>query len=193
MTIQESDQAIERTVRERRTVNPFTGEPVAKELMIELLDAAVWAPFHSRKEPWRFILFMGDGRKQFPDAVLQTYTSEKRAEYGERVADAYCRQVPVHLLVLIGEEPRPHQWEEAFSAASALIQNLQLLAWERGIGVVWKTNEYNWDPGFREAVGVRPGEKVVGTLHMGYFDKEKVRKARPRTPAAELTTIIEQV
>lgn len=71
-------------------------------------------------------------------------------------------------------EPNPLEWEIAFSAASALIQNLQLLAWEREIGVVWKTNEYNWSTKFRKAAGVKPGEKVVGTLHMGYFDHKKL-------------------
>ncbi|MDF2663965.1 MAG: nitroreductase [Paenibacillus sp.] len=182
---------IEKTIRERRTVNQFSGEPVSTDLIMELLDAAVWAPFHSRREPWRFLLFVGDGRKRFSDAVLSTYTDEKREQYGEKVAEVYCTGVPVHLVVLIEEEPRPKEWEEAFSAASALIQNLQLLAWERGIGVVWKTNDYNWSPLFRDAVGVKPGQKVVGTLHMGYFDKTKARRPKPRTPVSELLTLIE--
>ncbi|GAA3402386.1 nitroreductase [Paenibacillus hodogayensis] len=181
---------IEKTIRERRTINQFTAEPVSRETMLELLETAVWAPFHSRKEPWRFILFIGEGRKQFSDAVLQTYTEEKRQQFGEKVADIYCNDVPVHLLVVMVEEPRLKEWEEALCATSALIQNLQLLAWEKGIGGVWKTNDYNWNPSFREAVGVKPGEKVVGTLHMGYFDEAKVRRGKLRTPAADLLTVI---
>jgi nitroreductase len=187
----ESYQVIEKTIRERRTVNQFTGENVPVPLLMELLDAAVWAPFHSRKEPWRFLMFVEEGRKQFSDAVLATYPADKREQYGERVEQAYCSEVPVHLLVLIDEEPRWKEWEEALCAASALIQNLQLLAWERDIGVVWKTNDYNWSPVFREAVGVKPGQKVVGTLHMGYFDKTKARRPRPRTAVAELLTLID--
>lgn len=93
-----------------------------------------WAPFHSRKEPWRFFLFKGEGRKKFSEAVL---------------------------------------------------------AWERKIGVVWKTNEYNWDPDFRQSIGVKPGEKIVSTLHMGYFDEGKVPRPKPRTPVSELLTLFE--
>lgn len=190
ITLNETYTAIERTIRERRTVNQFLPDPVPHSVIMELLDAAVWAPFHSKREPWRFILFTGEGRKQFSDAVLSTYPEEKRRQIGDKVAKVYSSDVPVHLVVLIEEEPRPKEWEEAFSAASALIQNLQLLAWERGIGVVWKTNDYNWSPAYREGVGVKPGQKVVGTLHMGYFDSETLRKPKPRTPAGELLTWI---
>ncbi|BBI33444.1 nitroreductase [Cohnella abietis] len=184
-------KGIATTVRERRTINDFNGQPVSKEVLIELLNDAVWAPFHSKTEPWRFILFHGDGRRQFSDAVLRTYSQEKREQYADRVSDTYCNVVPVHLLVLIREELRQKEWEEAFAAASALIQNLQLLAWERKIGVVWKTNDYNENSEFREGTGVKPGEKVVGTLHMGYFDPKKVRRAKPRTPAETLITWVD--
>lgn len=187
----ESYAAIEKTIRERRTVNQFSSKPVPTELVLELLEAAVWAPFHSRKEPWRFILFAGEGRRQFSDAVLSTYPDDKRQQLGEKVAQIYCHEVPVHLVVLIDEEPRWKEWEEALCAASALIQNLQLLAWEREIGMVWKTNDYNWNPLYREGIGVKPGQKVVGTLHMGYFDPARVRRARPRTPVSELLTLVE--
>lgn len=187
----ESYAVIEKTIRERRTVNQFSSQHVPTELIMELLDAAVWAPFHSRKEPWRFILFAGEGRRQFADAVLSTYTDDKRKQLGEKVGQIYCNEVPIHLVVLINEEPRWKEWEEALCAASTLIQNLQLLAWERGIGMVWKTNDYNWNPLYREGIGVKPGEKVVGTLHMGYFENEMARRARPRTPVSSLVTLVE--
>ncbi|MDF2921588.1 MAG: nitroreductase [Paenibacillaceae bacterium] len=184
-------ESISTTIRERRSIRQFLSDPIPHEVVLELLDTAAWAPFHSVKEPWRFIMFTGEGRKQFSDAVLSTYTQERKQQFGEQVAQAYCHQVPVHLIVCMEEDPRPKQWEEALSAVSALIQNLQLLAWERKIGVVWKTNDYNWDPRFRESVGIKPGQKVVGTLHMGYFDPSIDRMAKPRTPAAELLTLID--
>ncbi|MFC0332263.1 nitroreductase family protein [Paenibacillus sepulcri] len=45
-----------------------------KEVVMELLREAGWAPFHSRKEPWRFILFLGEGRRKFAEAVKLTYS-----------------------------------------------------------------------------------------------------------------------
>ncbi|WP_308531515.1 nitroreductase family protein [uncultured Paenibacillus sp.] len=97
-----------------------------------------------------------------------------------------CELIPAHLLVVIEADPRQKYWEDAFSAASALIQNIQLLAWERQVGSVWKTNDWNWDPSFHRKAGVQPHERIVGTLHLGYFDK--VPKPKPRTPIEDLLT-----
>ncbi len=40
-----------------------------------------------------------------------------------------------------------------------MIQNIQLAAWARGIGMIWRTNDWIYNPIFREALGVKPGEK----------------------------------
>lgn len=182
--------AIEKLIRERRTIRQFNEKKLSKEAVIELLEAAVWAPVHSRKEPWRFILFMGEGRKQFADAVLLTFSKEERERWEQKLQVDYCERMQAHLLIVIEADPRQREWEDAVGAASALIQNIQLLAWEQGIGVVWKTNEYNFDPDFCRLTGVNPGERIIGTLHLGYFDQDKIPKARPRTPARERLTYV---
>ncbi|MFC0332262.1 nitroreductase family protein [Paenibacillus sepulcri] len=110
-------------------------------------------------------------------------------QYGEWAKKQYCHLMQAHLLVVIKADPRQKYWEDAFSAAAALIQNIQLLAWEREIGVVWKTNEYNWDPQFHKAVGLMPEERIIGTLHLGYFDKTP--RPKPRTPLEQLLTVIQ--
>lgn len=189
MGMEASSSAMTALIRERRTIRDFNGEPMSEETVIRLLDDAVWAPFHSVKEPWRFILFMGEGRKTFCEAAMLAYTQEELEQWGERVKHRFCHLMQAHLLVVIEADPRQKEFEDAFSAAAALIQNLQLLAWERKIGVVWKTNDYNWHPKFMQAAGVRPGERIVGTLHLGYFDKDKVPRPRARRTAQELLTI----
>ncbi|MBP1961840.1 nitroreductase [Paenibacillus aceris] len=72
-----------------------------------------------------------------------------------------------------------------------LIQNFQLAAWEAGVGVVWKTNPFIHSPSFRETVDVKPGEKIVGLLHIGY--PEQVPPVRLRTDAREKLTIKETI
>jgi len=184
------DSALASIVRGRRTIRKFNGEPLDKRTLIGLLETASWAPFHSSREPWRFILFSGEGRRKFAEAMLATLSQETRAEWGDWFEEQYCRLIPMHLLVVIRADPRQKVWEDAFAAAAAMIQNLQLLAWEQKIGIVWKTNEYNWDPGFHRAVGVKPEERIVGTLHLGYFDR--VPRGRKRTPVEKLLHCIEE-
>lgn len=174
------------TITGRRTIRDFNGEPLTEAAIQQLLEDAVWAPFHSSKEPWRFILFTGDGRSKFADAVRLTQPKEMLEKWGTWIETQYCSLIQAHLIVVVKAHPRQREWEEALMAASALIQNVQLLAWERQIGVVWKTHDYNWDPRFHRAIGVKADERIAGTLHLGYFDKTP--KAKRRTPAAKLLT-----
>ncbi|WP_281282531.1 nitroreductase family protein [Paenibacillus piri] len=63
-----------------------------------------------------------------------------------------------------------------------------LLAWEHGIGMVWESYPLMHEPAFREALGIGPGEKVVGSLHVGY--PAAIPAAQPRTAADRLLTVI---
>ncbi|SDE19153.1 Nitroreductase [Paenibacillus sp. UNCCL117] len=173
-------------IRSRRTVRVFKDEPVAEELLLQLLNIAVWAPNHEERQPWRFILFQGDARRAFAEAMVQTYAPDERAKYGDRKKE-YLESVPAHLLVLQKEDPRQKIWDEDYAAVCCLIQNFQLAAWEQGLGVVWKTNHYSYSPEFRRAMGVQPGEKIVGALHIGY--PKIVPKASERIPAENLLTV----
>lgn len=181
--------SIVKTIRERRTIREFKPDEVSKEIVIEILNDSTWAPNHGTREPWRFVLFHGDGRKKFADAVIQeTYSKEDQEKWADKMYEYYMN-IPIHLLVVMEEDPRQKKWEEDLCATAALIQNFQLLAWEKNLGVVWKTNNYNWEPSFLKAVGIQPGEKVVGTLHIGYFDK--IPKPKSRTRVEQKLTIVE--
>ncbi|MGN7765300.1 nitroreductase family protein [Paenibacillus sp. 22594] len=185
-----SDSQLIQTIRGRRTIQEFNGVPIAQETLMDLLDNAVWAPFHSTKEPWRFILFVGNGRAKFADAVLAARSAAFAQQYGAQIYDAYCSQTPAHLVVVMKSDLPGKAWEEALAATAALIQNIQLLGWEQGIGMVWKTAAFNEASSFRAALGVSTAEKVVGTLHMGYFDPKNQPAPKPRTAAADLLTVI---
>ncbi|MBP1993669.1 nitroreductase family protein [Paenibacillus eucommiae] len=167
-------------IRSRRTIRQFKAEPVSQELVLELLNVANWAPNHGRREPWRYIQYKGEARAQFAEAVIGSFTAEEKIKYAEHRLKYYM-EIPIHLIIVMKEDPRQKQWDEDFGAVCCWIQTFQLAAWERGLGVVWKTNTYIYAPAFREAVGVEAGEKIVGVLHVGY--PEIIPGAQPRTAA----------
>ncbi len=185
----EQHPTIAEIIKKRRTVRLFKTDPVSTELIVELLDVAIWAPTHGVRQPWRFILYRDEARTSFAQAVIRTYNTEEQKKYARHKMEYYTT-VPAHLIVVFQEDARQKQRDEDYAAVCAMIQNFQLAAWERGLGVVWKTNSYIYDPKFRETAGVRPGEKIVGVLHIGYPDV--VPSAGNRTPAERLLTVVER-
>lgn len=186
-TLPKTYTSVSDIIRERRTVWDFKADVIPLEQITELLNVAVWAPTHGLREPWRFTLIRGDARRRFAEAVVETYSEEDKVKYGQRSTDYYLG-IPYHLMVTIPQDTRQNKYDEDFAATSCMILNLQLAAWEQGIGLVWKTNPFIYAPSFRETYNVQPSEKIVGVLHIGY--PAKIYKPRRRTQAEEKLTIL---
>lgn len=170
-------------IRERRSIKSgYTDKEVTEETVLEILDDAIWAPNHGLREPWRFIFVSTKEKEGFVENLVKTFSSDMQENRRN-----YFSQPAAFLIVVMEEDPRQKQWEENFGAVSSLIQNFQLLAWEQKLGVVWKTNPHIYDPKVRDLLAVKPGEKIVGFLHMGYFDK--VPQVRERTSAEKKLTV----
>ncbi|MBM7621912.1 nitroreductase [Bacillus tianshenii] len=170
-------------IRERRSVKAgYTDKEVTQETVLTLLNDAIWAPNHGLREPWRFIFVSSAEKQGFVEDLVKTFPPDMQENRRN-----YFSQPAAFLIVVMAEDPRQKQWEENFGAVSSLIQNFQLLAWEQKLGVVWKTNTQIYDPKVRDLLGVKPGEKIAGFLHMGYF--ETVPPQRTRTPAEAKLTV----
>lgn len=166
--------ALATIIRERRAVKKgYTDRKVEEETVRELLEDAIWAPTHGMRQPWRFIFVDKDNLPTFAKEVSKTYTEDMQQNREEYLNE------PNAILVVIMEEPeKQKQWEENYGAVSSMIQNFWLLAWEKDLGVVWKTNPHIYDPKVKEILNVRENEKIVGFIHLGYFDKKPIKKDR---------------
>ena len=62
-------------VKNRRSIFPqdYTGEKVSDEIIRQIVDNARWAPTHKHTEPWRFIVFTGEGIKALADFQADLY------------------------------------------------------------------------------------------------------------------------
>lgn len=168
-------------IRERRSIKKgYKPDPIPEELVLELLNDAVYAPNHGLREPWRFLFVSSEKKADFIERMMPAFAADQQEK-----RRGLFSEPSAFLIVIMNEDPRQKQWEEDFCATSALIQNFQLLAWEKDLGVVWKTNPHNLDPKARQILGVQPGEKIVGFLHLGFFDRAEAPQAAPRTPAEQ--------
>ncbi|MFE4711497.1 nitroreductase [Paenibacillus sp. NPDC056722] len=184
-----SANSIAAIIKERRSIKQFKSDPLPEGLLEELLNVAVWAPNHGLREPWRFIAFKGEGAKFLGDAAFSLIKRGAADPDFAAKRKEYLSNIPLTLIVVMPEDPRQREWDDDYGAVSALVQNFQLAAWEKGVGTIWKTDPYIYAPEFRNKLGVKPGEKIVAMVHAGY--PEVVPASRPRTEAAELLQVVD--
>ncbi|RJX40481.1 hypothetical protein D3P09_00180 [Paenibacillus pinisoli] len=126
----------------------FEERPVSKELMLELLNIAVWAPNDGLREPWRFIYVDGQN---------------------SGILNRLQEPAPAYLLIVMQAEHDSHKQEEDFAAVSCLIQNFRLLAHERSLGVRWTLNEWTYDRKHAEAFMLQDDERIAAVLEVGHI------------------------
>ena len=180
-------------IRSRRSIGIFNDAPVSLELVHELLESAVYAPNHRLTEPWRFIMLTGAGRERYAEircAMVLDFMKEKSETERKQATDGTYRKfinVPVYLLLVMRKQANAELDEEDYAACCCVIQNFLLLAWERGLGTIWKT--FKNDVRLREFLKLDDQERVVGIVHIGYSAEEE--RAGQRKPAAERITVID--
>src|SRR5215203_4789729 len=69
-------------IRNRRSIfqPQFSGEKVDDNIIEIMIENANWAPTHKLTEPWRFIVFSGDGLKQLADGQAEVYKTVTEAD-----------------------------------------------------------------------------------------------------------------
>ena len=172
----------------RRSIKKFNGQPVDREVLQQIIDDAVWAPNHKNREPWRLVVACGKEIFELHQ-LLRDIAIPKWKELSEDVLEKQMQKFTLpgaYAFVIVPEDVRQKQRLEDYAAASMFIQNIQLLAWDYGIGSCWKTPDFLDAPEFREALGVKSGERIISMLQMGYFDD--IPKSAERKKSDEIVT-----
>lgn len=180
--------SVREAIISRRSIKNFNGQPVDTEKVMSVLQDALWAPNHGHRNPWRFVVAANQEYTKFLE-VLREYGVPKWKELSPEELEKQMKKFSgagAVVFVIVPEDARQKERLEDFGAASALVQNAQLLAWDQGIGTCWKTPPFLENPKFREELGVKPGERIISMLQFGYFDETP--KAREREPLEELVT-----
>lgn len=170
-------------IRERRAVKRgYIDKEVTEAVVKELLEDAIWAPTHGMRQPWRFIFVSQDQKPSFAKKIAATYPKNLQEN-----REQFLNEPNAYLVVVMQEPEAQKQWDENFGATACMIQNFWLLAWERQLGVVWRTNPHIYHEEVKDILGVKDDEKVVGFLHLGYF--EEMPEKKERIPVEEKFTV----
>lgn len=165
-------------IKKRRAVYPDSyvqGEPLDKDVVEQLLEAANWAPTHKLSQPWRFYIFHDStARHMLGQRLAEAYkTGTKNEDFSELKYQKFLSRVNQSACVMVlGMRPDPSlpEWEEIAAVASA-VQNMWLMCADLGLGSYWSTPSFflssaaSWLPMTQE-------EKCLGLFYIGYTDKE---------------------
>lgn len=68
-----------RIIRERRSIKKgYNNKKVTEEKVLEILEAAIWAPTHGLRQPWRFLFVDMDQLPSFARKIASTYPEERQ-------------------------------------------------------------------------------------------------------------------
>jgi nitroreductase len=184
---------VDELIRTRRSVFSqfYTGERVDDKIVEQMLLNASWAPTHKLTQPWRFLVFTGDGLKKFADVQAEVYKTVTTAD-GSFRDDKYQNLLTKPLLsshiiaVAMRRDPKNSVPEiEEAGAVFCAIQNMYLTATAYGIGCYLSTGGITYFEEAKEAFDLAAEDRLIGFVHIG-MPKEMEYKSK-RTPVEEFT------
>jgi len=188
---------ISKLIRNRRSVFPpqFSGEVIRKEIMLEILENANWAPTHKFSEPWRFTVFSGDGLRKLGEFMSDLYKelSSRKGNFEEKKYDT-LRNKPLLAshVIAIGmkrdEQERLPEIEEIEAVACA-VQNMQLTATAHGVGCYWGSGGITYFNEAKPFFNLGEKDKLLGFMFFG-IPKSKLPAGR-RKPIEEKVNWVE--
>lgn len=199
-------------IKTRRSVRNFADEPVEKEDLNKILEAANWAPSARNQQPWRFIVIKNkelseqlaaEVHKKLDDieekARKETDSQllEKVRHY--RVPFTFFSRAPITVAVVqtpyigtglakeVGVDAS--KYDSALQSISAAIQNFLLAAHALNYGSCWMTGPLIAYPEVSKLLNIKEDEQLVALLPLGKYSLAP--KAKPRKSTDQVVTIID--
>lgn len=163
-------------IRSRRSIRSFADEPVSRETVQALVDAAGQAPSPHNSQPWRFHVVMGEVK---PDVLaVLTRTTLYLDDYLKSLpsADAAAVQsffselggAPVVIAVSLPSADDEISRINDLLATGGAVQNLQLAAREAGLGSCAVTFSFWVRDDLARVVGVSDDREIVSLVLVGH-------------------------
>jgi nitroreductase len=169
-------------IHTRQSIGQVKPDPVSRELIEQILSAAVQAPNHYKVRPWRFVVMMGAGRERLGEAMAQsTQAAKPDATEAELQKDREKPlRAPVVIAVAVSKPALAKEKEiENVCATAAAVQNMLLAAHALGLAAMWRTGPSATDPAIKHFFGWEADQMLIGFVYLGYPQNEPTPPTRP--------------
>ncbi len=142
-----------------------------------LLRLAARAPDHGKLFPWRFLILQGEAKAALAHGLERLAPDQPNPDKA-LAALAKLRNPPLTVTVIsrIIECNIP-EWEQVLSSG-AVCMNLLIAADAMGYGANWITDWYAYDDRAVRLLGLEPGERVAGFVHLGTLPEPPLERVR---------------
>jgi nitroreductase len=178
-------------LKHRRSIPAsFLGPPApSKAELDQILTIAARVPDHGKLAPWRFIVFLGEARRQAGESIAARFRTREPEADQKRIEEERNRLAQAPLVVAVVSTAAPHpkipEWEQVLSAGNAAM-SLILAVHALGYAANWTTGWIAYDEEAGRLLGLRPGERIVAFIHIGTPTVPPVE--RPRPELADIVT-----
>ncbi|MGE8206988.1 nitroreductase family protein [Heyndrickxia sp. NPDC080065] len=178
-------------IKSRRSIGAVEEKDVPDEVIHTLLEAATWAPNHKKTEPWKFRVVKGEGRIKLGNEMARITEmktkglSEEDAQKMIEKARKGPLRAPVIIIMAVSPTGKVPEIEEIIAAGCAM-QNVLLLATEKGLATIARTGDIAYEPELNKYLQLDENDKIVGLVYVGYPKQDFDIKAQ-RIPAEEKT------
>lgn len=142
-------------MRSRRSVRQYQPRPVAREHLMQMLEAARWAPSPHGRQPWRFVvLTRQEIKEQLAERMGETWQRNlemdgqaaeivalRKDKSRQRILQAPALIMPCLYLEDLDQYPDVQRQEDeklmAIQSIGAAIQNMLLTAYDLGLDTGW--------------------------------------------------------
>ena len=188
-------QEASRLIRERRSIYPnmYSNEPVDDAIIQEMLENANWAPTHRLTEPWRFVVFKGEGLKKLASYQSELYKelSTQAGNFDEAKFEKLAKKplLASHIIAIgMKRDPKASVPEvEEVASVAAAVQNMYLTATAHGIGCYWGSGGITYKAEANKFFGLEEGDRLLGFMYVGNLKSDKWPQGR-RKPIEDKVT-----
>ncbi len=158
-------------LHERSSMGKLMGPPPGPEQLEAIYRAALRAPDHKELRPWRFIEFSGEGLDRLGELFAEAEFRED-PDVGDAALDAVRkkpRRAPMIIAVVakvkpdIPKVPKIEQVLSAGCAGHAIL----LAAHALGLGAMWRSGKYAFDPTVRKGLGLDEEDELIAFIYLG--------------------------
>jgi nitroreductase len=111
-----------KAIYRRRSIREYTTDPVDRELLLQIVEAGLWAPSGLNNQPWRFVIVRDD---------------DMRGQLAEQTHYGHIVRAAKGLIVVYLDKEAMYDPVKDHQSAGACIQNMLLAAEALGLGAVW--------------------------------------------------------